>query len=71
MAAGAVTATTEPAAIDPTELSARIAGMMTVRLIDMIPPSRLQRSADLLHDSYGTRSTYELPCRNSRLLAIT
>ncbi len=45
VAAGAVAATTEAAAIDPAELSARIAGMMMVRLMDMIPPSRLQRSA--------------------------
>ena len=41
----AVTAAVEPIRIDPAALSARIAGMMTVRLMDMIPPSRLQRSA--------------------------
>ena len=41
----AAAGTAEPARIDPAALSARIAGMMMVRLMSMIPPWRLQRSA--------------------------
>ena len=61
VAAGTVAATIELAAIDPAELSARIAGMMMVRLMDMIPPSRFAEVSGLLHDFYGTRGTSELP----------
>jgi hypothetical protein len=39
----------ELARIDPAALSARITGMMTARLMRMIPPWHLQRSASLQH----------------------
>ena len=62
MLAGAATAdTVEPARIEPARLSARMAGTMMVRLIGMIPPWCLQRSAGPLHDFGGTRGTSELP----------
>jgi len=41
----AATWAAEPTRIDPAALSARIAGMMMVRLMVMIPPWRLRRSA--------------------------
>lgn len=44
-AAAAAADTAEPARIDPAALSARIMGMMMVRLMVTIPPWCLQRSA--------------------------
>jgi len=44
-AGAAATWTAEPARTDPAALSARITGMMMVRLMVMIPPCCLRRSA--------------------------
>ena len=44
-ACAAVADTAEPVRIDAAALSARIAGTMMVRLMGMIPPWRLPRSA--------------------------